>query len=263
MIQRVWNAYLVECMKAMRWKFTYLGPVLVIAMTMFTPFLQPGDSQEASSYGFIAFATALVLNLLGLLLILTYSASLVSSETSSGTIRLVLVRPILRHEFLLAKLLLGMTYAALITLLVAISTWSIGASRGNLSGVVYGGEMLYTSSQMATAYALGALVGLLPLFAVVAYALMISTLLRSSGAAVGAAIGVWIVFDTIKYPLHIAPLLFSSYLESPWQAFINRSEGLEASWAPQIYYLAATSFAAILVFTGVAVMSLRRRNIQA
>ena len=263
MMQRVANAYLVECIKAMRSKSAYAGPLLIVVMALFTPLIQPIGEDSSSAYSFIAFSTPMVLNLLGLLLILTYCAGLVSSETSSGTIRLILVRPLLRHEFLLAKLLHGMTYALLLTALAGAAAWSIAAVLGKLAGVEYGGEMLFTSTHMASTYVLGATVVLAPQFAAVAYAIMLSTLVRSTGAAVGAAIGIWIVLDTIKYPLRIAPFLFSTYMETPWQVFTMNSEGMDASWTPSIYYCLATSLCSIAVFTAIAIYALRRRNIQA
>lgn len=262
MIQRVVNAYLVECIKAMRSKSAYAGPLLVVVMALFAPLIQPIGEDSASAYSFIAFSTPMVLNLLGLLLILTYCAGLVSSETSSGTLRLILVRPLLRHEFLLAKLLHGMTYALLLTVLVGVATWSIAAIKGQLAGVEYGGELLFTSTHMASTYVLGAALVLAPQFAAVAYAMMLSTLVRSTGAAVGAAVGIWIVLDTIKYPLHIAPFLFSTYMETPWQVFTMNSEGMDATWTPNLYYCLATSISSIAVFTAVSIYALRRRNIQ-
>ena len=263
MIARVLNAYLVECLKAIRAKSTYLGPVLVVLLSILAPLIHPITGDTGSAYAFIAFSTPMVLNLLGLLLTLTFCAGLVSSELGSGTIRLVLVRPLLRHEFLFAKLLLGMTYAAALTALVGLSTWTVAAMQGQLAGVVFGGEVLHTSAGMATDYVLGALAGLAPQFAAVAFALMVSTLARSTGAAVGAAVGIWIVCDTLKYPLHIAPFLFSTYMESPWQVFTAHCEGLEASWAPAIYHCLATSLGAVVLFVAIAVVAFHRRNIQA
>ncbi len=263
MMQRVINAYLVECSKALRSKSALVGPLLVAIMALLTPFIQPISDDSASAYNFIAFATPMVLNLLGLLLILTYCAGLVSSEMSSGTIRLILVRPLRRHEFLLAKLLHGMTYALLLTAIVAAATWIIAAIKGKLAGIEYGGEMLFTSTHMASTYALGASVVLAPQFAAVAYSVMLSTLVRNTGAAVGAAIGIWIVLDTVKYPLHIAPFLFSTYMESPWQVFTMNCEGMDATWTPTLYYCLATSLVSIAVFTAVSIFALRRRNIQA
>jgi hypothetical protein len=49
--------------------------------------------------------------LLGLIVLLMFSGSMMSSEFSRGTARLIAVRPVLRSEFVLAKILLGMTYA--------------------------------------------------------------------------------------------------------------------------------------------------------
>ena len=262
MIQRIWTAYLAECLKAVRWKFSYLGPVLVVAMVAFAPLIQPIRRDGAGDYGFIAFATPMALNLLGLILLLSYCACLVSSETASGTIRLVLVRPILRHEYLAAKLLLGLSYAFLLTLLTAATSWALAGLFGELSGVEYGGEVLFTGTQMATTYFFGMLLTLAPQAAAVAYAVFISVVTRSTGASVGAAIGIWIVLDAVKYPLHIAPVLFSTYFETPWSVFSNRCAGIDSAWTPSIYGCLAASLGSFAVFTILSAVILRRRNLQ-
>ncbi|GMU93341.1 MAG: hypothetical protein AMXMBFR4_23990 [Candidatus Hydrogenedentota bacterium] len=262
MMSRIWTAYQVELIKAMRTKFTYVGPVLVVLMVLVAPLMNtvaPGGS----AYQLIAFATPMALNLLGLLLTLTFCASLIASEMAAGTVRLVLVRPLLRHEFLIAKLLTGMTYAVLLSVLVATASWSVGFARGGLHGVEYGGEVLYTGAEMFATYGIGWVLSLAPQFAFVAYAIMISTLIRNTGAAVGASIGIWLVTDAVKYPLGIAPAVFTTYVETPWSVFQTRSSGLDASWFPMVYYCLATSFAAILVFGSVAGYVLHRRNLQA
>jgi ABC-2 type transport system permease protein len=262
MMARILTAYQVELIKAIRTKFTYVGPVLVVIMVLVAP-LMSAAAPGGSSYQLIAFATPMALNLLGLLLTLTFCASLIASEMAAGTVRLLLVRPLLRHEFLIAKLLTGMTYAVLLSVLVASTTWAIGFARGGLHGVEYGGEVLYTSAEMFAAYGIGWVLSLAPQFAFVAYAIMISTLIRNTGAAVGASIGIWLVTDVIKYPLGIAPAIFTTYVETPWSVFQTRCSGLDASWFPMAYYCLATSLAAIVVFAGIAGYSLQRRNLQA
>jgi ABC-type transport system involved in multi-copper enzyme maturation permease subunit len=263
MMKRVWTAYLVECTKAMRSKVTYIGPVLVVVLVGLAPLIRPLGARGEDAYPFIAYTTPMVLNLLGAFLLLSFCAGLVSSEIGTGTIRLVLTRPLLRHEFILAKLMLGMTYAVLLTVLVVSSTWGIALMFGRLSGVEYGGEVLYTSAEMGLAYGIGAVLDLAPQFAFVAYAVLISTLARNTGTAVAVAIGLWILLNAVKEPLGIGPYLFISYMESPWQVFTLYADGLDATWTPSAYWCLGTSVAAIFVFSAVAMLALHRRNLSA
>jgi ABC-type transport system involved in multi-copper enzyme maturation permease subunit len=236
--------------------------LLVAIAAISTLLMRPVVRDGESDYAFIAYATPIALNLLGLLLLLTYCAGLVSSELGSGSICLALVRPIRRHEFLIAKMLLGVTYALLLTVAVAAVTWGIAFAFGDLIGVVYGGETVFTGSDVITAYLLGMVLVIVPQAAVVAYAVMMSTLVRSTGGAVGGAVGVLIAVDIIKHPLHIAPFIFTTYLESPWQVFVSRCDGLQASWFPATAYLLATSLISIAVFLAAAIISLSRRDLR-
>ncbi|MBN2307568.1 MAG: ABC transporter permease subunit [Candidatus Hydrogenedentes bacterium] len=262
MIRRVWIAYTLELAKAIRAKSTYVGPALVILAVLCTLLVHPVQQDGRSDYEFVAKATPLALNLLGWLLLLTYCAGLVSSELGSGSIRLLLVRPLLRREFLAAKLLHGMTYALVLTLCAAGTSWVVALTRGELVGVGFGGEVMYTAGQMLRAYLIGAALALIPQFAAVAYAVMASTLTRSTGAAVIATVGVWVLVDFVKYPLRVAPFLFSTYLEAPWQTFADRCNGFSTPWLPMGYYCLGTSLAALILFSCVATAALNRRNLQ-
>jgi len=262
-MSRIGAAFRTELTKALRLRFTYVGPVLVTCFVLGAPLMHRIERDNVSDYGFIAFATPAALNLLGLLLILTYCAGLVSSELSSGALRMILIRPLHRFEFLLAKLLFGMSYATTITALVASSSWGTAYLLGELAGVNYGGEIIYTAQEMRNAYFLGALLCLVPQFAAVAYAVMVSACTRSTGAAIGSAVGIWILLDLVKYPLRVAPYLFSTYMEAPWQVFDGRCNAMDSSWFPTTYYCLLTSLISMVLFTSAAAFILHRRNIQA
>lgn len=263
MTGRVWNAYKIEVMKALRLKFTYAGPVLVMLVVLCMPLVRTIDRDGVSDYAFIAYVTPVALNLLGLLILLAYCANQISTEMASGTIRMVLLRPLRRHEFLIAKLLLGMTYAAVLTLSASGASWAIAFALGDLGGVSFGGEVIHTTSQMVATYLVCMLLGLLPQFAAASFAIMISTFTRSSGAAVGTTVGIWLVADIVKHPLRVAPFLFSTYIETPWQVFASRCDGVETSWYPEALYVAATSTVSLFLFAAIAIYVLSRRNLHA
>ena len=145
MISRLWTVYAVELLKATRLKQTFVGPILVLLVVLCALLVHPVARDGASDYGFVAYVTPVALNSLGFLLLLAYCAGLVSQELNSGTIRQVLVRPVRRHEYMLAKLLLGMTYALLLAGIVAVSGWGIAYLFGEMTGVTFGGELVYTT----------------------------------------------------------------------------------------------------------------------
>lgn len=263
MIRRILIAYSVEMTKAIRLQSTYIGPVLVVLAVLATPLIIPFSQDNASDYGFISYATPTTLNLLGYFILLIYSAGLVSTELGSGTIRMILVRPILRGEFIAAKCLLGATYALLLNALVATTAWMLAYTLGDLSGVRFGGEILYTDGEMRIAYILALLLNMLPQCAAVTYAVMISTLTRSAATAIACTLGIAVFIDSIKYPLRIEPFFFSTYLDRSWQVFADRAVALESQWFPNVQYTVLASVISIVVFSSVAIFSIGRRNITA
>ncbi len=233
---------------------------MVILIVVMVAIAQKLAIKEPNSYAFIAFVTPLALNMLGLLILLMYSAGLVSSEIGSGSIRLVLVRPVRRHDLIFAKILLAMSYAVLLTVCVGAAAWGMAAVLGPFNGITLADELIFSGREMAGAYLIGAVVALLPQFAAAAYAVMVSTLIRSTGGAVGAAVGLWILTDLIKYPLGIERYVFSTYVERPWRVFIGRCDGLNPSWFPDINYCMFTALVFFVFFTGAAVLALSRKD---
>lgn len=264
MMRRIAIAYRVELDKALRRRFTYLGFILTILALAAAPLVQRIHADGESDYTFIAFATPATLNLLGLLFLLAYCAGLVSSEVGSGTVRLILVRPVGRTAFVVAKLLLGFTLAAALTAFVGLLNWGIVLAIGDARGISYGGELLFTSNEVLQTYIRGSLLGLAPLFAAVAYAILVSTLTRSTGAAIGAAVAVWFLVDLVKHPLGLAPYLFSSYLEVPWAPFQAQvANAVDPRWMPDAAHCLAASLSAIVAFSAAAVLVFRRRDLHA
>jgi ABC-type transport system involved in multi-copper enzyme maturation permease subunit len=263
MIRRIYMAYSVELGKALRRKGTYVPPLLVVAAILAVLITRPILRDNVSDYAFIAYVTPLALDTVGLFLLLIFSASLVSPELGSGNIRQILVRPLLRREYLISKFLLGLTYATALTLLTGLVAWMIAGVFGDLRGVTFGGELVYSWWEMLRSYLFGALLGLAPLSAAVSFAMLMSTLTRSMGAAISLSVGVWIVVDLLKYELGIARYLFTTYPEQVWQVFISQCDGFNESWTPMVYYCLGSSGVACILFLTLAIVSLDRRDLNA
>ena len=264
MMRRIINAYVVEMQKAICLRTTYAGPLLVL-LAVFAAMLQsPLERDGLSDYRFVYDATTMALGVLGLFLIVIFCSGLIASELGRGSIRLMLVRPLRRVEFLLAKLLLGATFAVLLLLVAGVASWTLAALLGEVHGVEYGGETLYTSAGMAGTYAAAAAFSLFPLLALVAFALLMSTLTRSSAAAIGGSIGLWLLLDLVKNPLGIQPYVFTTYLE-PWQVFAQRSDGFpEMGWMPDNpVYMVGVSVLWLVLLVALAAAVLQRRSLHA
>jgi hypothetical protein len=261
MLGRIWTAYTVELTKALHLKQTYLGPLLMGMVVLLAPWLYPIEHDGRGDYAFIAYITPLALNNLGLLLLLAYCAGLISPELGNKSICQILVRPLLRQEYVLAKFLLGITYAVVLTTIVGLGSWSMVYILGDLTGILYGGELIYTAEEMLWAYAWGALGVLAPLFSAVAYALLISSLTRSPVAAVTGSVGILILVDLLKYSLNIEKVFFSTYLDTPWHVFNQRCDAIDVAWFPEMTYCLVTSFITVVLCVCLAIVISRRRNL--
>lgn len=260
MLGRIWTAYTVEIWKAIRLRQTYAGLALVLLLVIGSALFHGIASDGRSDYSYIAYVTPVAVGLVGVLLLLIYSAGLVSQELGSGSIRMVLVRPLRRHEYLCAKLMMGYTYAVLLLAVTVLGSWGLAFALGDLTGVNFGGELLFSPDQMLLSYILGTVLALAPLIAAASYGILISTLTRNPVSAALLAVSLWVAVDILKYPLGIDRFIFSSYIERPWQVFINRCDGIEMSWFPMTWQCLGVSSAYTVVFSALAMLVLHRRN---
>ncbi len=274
MLQRIWILYTVELQKAVRMKQTFAGPLLLGMLVLCAPLLHSASRHYSTAYdqianqgyALIAFITPAVLGLPALLLILLFSASLISPELHSGSLRQIFVRPVRRHEYVIAKFLLGCSYALLLLGITALLSWTLAyslclLSGSRLSGITFGGELLYSTTQMRNAYLLALLLSLAPCCATAAFGLMISSLTRNTVQAISFAIGAWLIMDAVKYPLHIDRYIFFSYFEKPWQIFVQQSNGTDGFWFPMTWECLSASVIATLLCTAAAILAMERRNV--
>ena len=256
MIRRVFTAFLAEWYKYSRLLLPYIGLITVVSMIAMSLLIHPIRRDNANDFAFIGTAVPGAMNLAGLVMTLVYCATLIASEVESGTIRLVLTRPIQRHEFYLAKLLNGMTYATILSLAAIGAAWMVAIVLGDLNGVAFGDELIHAPDEMYGAMALAFALNLMPQFAAVSYALFISTVTRQPAAAIGVAVVGWLIVDFVKSPFGIASGVFTTYLDQAWIVFQDRANGLDSPFFPaaaqnmivSLSWFAVFSLAGIFVF---------------
>jgi ABC-type transport system involved in multi-copper enzyme maturation permease subunit len=261
MMSRIGRALIVECIKAMHFRFTWIGPLLIIAGAAAYAAVENVSRDGAGDYSYIANATSSSLGLLGFLILLIYSTNLLSHELSTGVLRTVLVLPLRRWELLAAKLALGIAYAVLLDAAAAATAWGIAAALGDLDGVVYGTETLYANSEMATAYGASLAMALLPQIALVAFALFVAAAVSRPAMAIATAIGTVLIADVLKYPLGFDAAFFTTYLDSAWRPFIDRAQGLDAELFYRWPMALAACLPAIVLFAGGAGFLLHRKDL--
>ncbi len=263
MIRRILNAYLIEISRAIRLKSTFLGPAIIIIIVLLTPFAYPIQKDSKSDYDFLAYVLPFSINVFGHFMTLIYAASLISIELSNGSIRIALTRPLRRREYLAAKALHAATYMIALNLISLATAWALVHALGNLSGIYFGDELIFTDNEMRMTLLTTLTLTLLPQCTTISFALLLSTTTRNTTAAITAAIAAWIFVETIKYPLDIAPYIYSTYAESPWEVYTDRCNAFEPSFLPDAYWGIGVSLIFITLFTSLSLFILGRRNLTA
>ena len=261
MTRRVLNMFLAELTRCLRLRQTWAG-VAAVAVAVAVMLARGGVARDGrADYDFIARAMPAGIGLAAFIMLLAWSACLVAPELGSGSIRLVLTRPVRRGEYVLGKFLAAAAYAALLALEASALAWAAAAVLGEITGVEFGGELLFTKEEMAFAWLGGTALAMLPLLAGAALGLFISCCTRSTGLAVSSVFGVWILLDLVKHFLGVDRLVFTTYLESCWQVLANRADGLDAEWMPMAWQCAGASLGATALLLAGAVLVMRRRDI--
>lgn len=236
---------------------------MIIIIVLLTPFTYSIQKDSDSDYDFLAYVLPLSINVFGHFMTLIYATSLISVELSNGSIRIALTRPLRRREYLAAKALHAATYMVALNLIALATAWGLVHVLGNLSGIYFGDELIFTDREMRITLLTTLALTLLPQCATISFALLLSTTTRNTTAAIAVAIGAWIFIETIKYPLNIAPYIYSTYAESPWTVYTDRCNAFNPSFLPDAYWGIGVSLAFILLFSSLSLFIFGRRNLTA
>jgi ABC-type transport system involved in multi-copper enzyme maturation permease subunit len=192
-------------------------------------------SATANGWTYVAFSMQLVFSDVGPVFIVVFSAMLLSEETGTGTMRALLGAPVYRWELYIAKAITGLIHALLFSIIsllcsIALARWHhhFGAV-GDTYGVVYGRGLLVRESLFA--YGLS----LIPLFTLVMYGLLLSTIVRTPGAAVSAAVSTLFIIDFTKHLAGLDAYIFTRYFDYPWMTLQLISQGMEYQWVPEVW----------------------------
>lgn len=181
---------------------TWLYPIIIMMVILALATIFKSISPDIDNVQFMLSISGIIMFLVALFSIVIAS-SVVASEFSFGTIKLLLIRPYKRWEILLSKYIVVMLYAivlALFTLLIAYLISGVLISFGSLTQDVSSTIPTYSengdvlNNGVTAINALGTQLGffLVELIFSMSIAFMVSSLLRSQALAVG--IGLFLLF---------------------------------------------------------------------
>ncbi len=261
-----WTVWRWEMRKLISQKRTYLGLGLAVILPLIFVLVQRLRGPQGHDRGNIFAShitqsglTTPVLMLLFLsvfmlpLIAALVAGDIVAAEDGNGTLKTILTRSVDRGQVFTAKALAAFTYAAIAVLLSALVATGAGvASWGFHDVVTFSGTVVSAPEGLLLVFASNA-VYLIPLFAVVSFGLLLSTVTRNSAAAVVGTIGFTILlFIVAQIPgvEAIKPYLITEQYEN-WHGLLRTP----TDWAPILHslwvcalYAGASLTAAYLVF---------------
>jgi ABC-2 type transport system permease protein len=266
-----WTVWRWELRKLVSQKRTYLGFGLAVILPLIFVIVQNvrqphdrghgGDSIFSAQITQSGLATPVLMLLFLSAFMLPLIASLVAgdivaNEDGNGTLKTILTRSVDRGQVFAAKALAAMLYATVAVLLSAIVATAAGvASWGFHSITTFSGTVVSAPEGLLLVFASNACY-LIPLFAVVAIALLLSTSTRNSAAAVVGTVGVVILlFIVAQIPglEGIRPYLLTEQFEN-WHGLLRTP----TDWTPILHSLWVCALYAALALIASYLVFLRR-----
>jgi ABC-type transport system involved in multi-copper enzyme maturation permease subunit len=194
-----------------------------------------------------------------------FAATLMASETSRGTLRMILPRPIWRSTLLHAKLFTGLGYLLLMFLANLAVALPIAASYPVQNQFDIGIDLPGLPSQLLT-FAITLALTYLPHAATVCFALLISVISRSVATAIGVAVGMVLCLFPIQIirigNINIGDYMFSSYYDDAIGLGDSIASGFPEKWTQEnIQMLILTSAISAALFLAAAYYTFTRRDL--
>tara|TARA_B100001093_G_scaffold516615_1_gene595828 strand:+ start:448 stop:1284 length:837 start_codon:yes stop_codon:yes gene_type:complete len=196
------------------------------------------------------------------ILICLVTGDTIAGEASSGTLRMILLRPFSRTQIYLAKTITGFIYTISLILFLAIMTYGMGYllfGSGDLI-VLRRGVTVLGSDDVMWRFFFAFCTGALSMLVVASLSMMISSFVTNAIGPIVGTISIIIALNiifTLGAPLFkdIIPYVFTSHFVK-WQYFFDFSlnmPALKTSIIVQICY--------IIIFSAVGIWNFNRKDI--
>lgn len=202
------------------------------------------------------------LRLLGFL-VLVVGAMAFSREFSLGTAKTVLVLPLRRRDWYLAKLAALVLLAwALLAVAAAVGAVVVSVTTG-WGDVVREGIVLRSTGEYLRAMALGWALTAVQLLPVCAFALLVGLFFNNSGAAVGVSVLLGTLLESAGGLLAAGRFLFSHHLGAPLASVERLGRGLPAGWDDATTLGVAVSLGWFVALAAAGALRLARMDVTA
>ena len=245
--------------RVVRTRLPYFGIAAVwlvcVIIFIFTSSLR--NSQAINAWGFMGFSLQGAFADVGMVFIIIFSTLLISEETGSGTIRMVLSSPVLRVEFYIAKILTGILYMIAMSVSALIVSYILGTFHFDFTAVEDAAGLVYTRREVLLNFIFAFFLSWVPLTALVTYGIFLSACIQKPGSALGVSIGILIFVETLKHFVNISQYVCTTYIGTSWVIFHEVAQGVNYQWFPEIWralgvsavYIVVSLFAGLLVFS--------------
>jgi len=211
---------------------------------------QLSSAATTNAWGYVGFSMQMIFSDIGPVLVIAFAARLVAEETGAGTIRAALAAPVRRWEFFLAKAVMGLIYMMILSATALLCSVALGSIHYHFDAVTDSAGVVCSRTQalqgLLAAYALS----WIPLTALVMYGLLISTVIRNTGAAVSVGISSLFLIEFTKHLAGLDPYIFTRYIDYPWQVLQQLSQGMDYQWRPEVWSMILLSTVSALVTFG-------------
>jgi ABC-2 type transport system permease protein len=268
MLSEVRRLFVSEMAKVWRTKLPYIGLacsalMAFVAKQSVESFATPG---QVTAFNYFISSLILSSTLTTPIFATIFAAMTVAPETSRGTLRTILVRPVTRSQFLIAKLLSAVLYLVLLEVANALIAAMV-AQKYPLNEAI---DSSLDVPPLATQFVVcltGLALALIPQLATVAFGFMISVLVTSGGTAVGIALGLYLTVTAAKQFISIAgyelsQFIFSTYYDLPLKIADAKIGGMYEAWFQErTLYMFSTSLIALVAFLAVSFWLFLRRDL--
>jgi ABC-2 type transport system permease protein len=224
------------------------------------------STEPITAPSYFTAAVNMAISLIIPIFITIFAAMLVASESSRGTLRMMLTRPISRWDFLTGKLLAGFAY--LLLLYAANIATALLIARGyplkssfdrSISIPGLGAQIQF--------FTIALLLTLLPLLATLCFGFLISVLSVNVATSIGVAVGLLLTIQTLKEfarfgSVDLGDYVFLSYFDTAMGIAQSKSSGIYDVWnQAKVYLMAGTSILTCFFCLAISYWRFLRRDL--
>lgn len=252
-----------EIAKAARRRLPYFSLVALglLSVVIFVAADASNHTASLNGWGYVAFSMQLLFTDLGPVFVINFAAILLAQETGTGTIRSLLSAPVQRWELYAAKAAVGLLNMMVLSVAGLVFSVTLAKMRYHFGPVGDSLGVVYSSGMALREFLLGFVLSWIPLGALVAFGLFISTIVRSPGAAVTVATGSFLLIDFLKSLVGLAPYVFTKDIGYPWVVLLQLAQGMDYQWQPELGRMIWLSVAFTVVAFGAGLVIFVREDL--